>query len=112
MQVLRVPLAALFVVALLFSAVQCVASCAALDCKSAAPAPPCHQHHDRGTSKACPQDLNLAVVHRVVVTPNADYVAAPVVAIASIFVNGERATLPSFSPPHLAASSSSLILRI
>jgi hypothetical protein len=109
--VLRVPLAALFVVVLLFSAAQCVASCAALDCKSAAPPPPCHQHHDRGTSKACPQDLNLAVVDRVLVTPSADYVVAPMVAIVPLFGSGERGASPAFSPPNLAASSS-LILRI
>ena len=107
-QVFRVPLALLFAVALLFSASQCVASCAALDCKS--PVPPCHQQHDRGTLKACPQELTFDVVHRVPVAPEAVNASPPDVAVAPFFVGAERPVLPAL-PPDLAASSSR-ILRI
>jgi hypothetical protein len=109
MLALRIPLAVLFVVVMLFSASQCVASCTALDCK--APPPPCHQHHGHETSKACPQDLNLAVVDRVHVTQDAAYGMAPDVAIAPLFAGVERPVLFAFSPPNISVGSSR-ILRI
>ena len=54
---------ALLILALVFSALQCLASCAAESCSSAVP--PCHQHSTphHETSNACSHDFLIADAH-------------------------------------------------
>src|ERR1700733_3773044 len=69
MRIPRVQLVALLIVTLIFSAVQCLASCAAESCSPAVP--PCHQHSTphHETSNACSHDFVLPLIHAVAIEP-------------------------------------------
>src|SRR5580704_18049036 len=108
----RVHLVALLIMALIFSAAQCVASCAAEGSSPAAP--PCHQHkapaHE--TSAACGHDFLVPDEHRSSPAP----VAANRLPVATVpstnwLVTVEASAPPAFSPPNPSPALSS-ILRI
>lgn len=87
---------ALLVFALTFAATQCVAACAVDECNSAAP--PCHQHH--GPSKACHQEVQLAVAHAGSAMPAvAIAMAWPVVMDAPLLAHPESRAATALSPP-------------
>src|ERR1039458_4385087 len=95
----------LLILALVFSAVQCLASCAAESCGSTVP--PCHQHSTphHETSNACSHDFLIADAHGS--SPIRTIAIGPV---ADSFVT-EIWVTADFSPPELSPSSPS-ILRI
>ncbi len=96
----RFQLVTLLIATLIFSAVQCVASCADVSPKPAVP--PCHQHkapgHDLAAS--CAPDFVVPVGHP---SPAAGGIAIgePVVTLQSapLFAATDTARLPDFSPP-------------
>src|SRR5579863_5826109 len=98
----RIHLVALLIVALVFSAVQCLASCATESCSSAVP--PCHHHSTphHETSNACSHDFVLPVIHAVAIGP-----VALVITIETSLVIEVGVT----SPPERSLSSPK-ILRI
>jgi hypothetical protein len=96
----RVHLVTLLILALIFGAAQCVASCTGDSLKPSVP--PCHQHQAPGhaTSAACTLD---SLVPDAQASPSAHIAtivfAAPTVESAHWFVVAEIFTSPVFSPP-------------
>src|SRR5579862_661610 len=96
----RVHLVALLILALIFGAAQCVASCTGDSLKPSVP--PCHQHQAPGhaTSAACTLDSLLPdaqaspLVHFAVIG-----FAAPTVESEHWIAVAEIFTSPAFSPP-------------
>jgi hypothetical protein len=108
----RAHFGALLILMLIFSAVQCMASCAADDCSSALP--PCHQHQNpsHATSTACTQDFLVPDAHGSSLAHAATLVfVAPEIYNANWFVVSRTSMAPAFSPPKLSLPASS-ILRI
>src|SRR5580658_3221459 len=108
----RVHLIALLIVALIFSAAQCVASCAAEGSSHAVP--PCHPHkapaHE--TSAACGHDFLVPDAH----SSSPAHIAAiwsnvPTVASAPALVAAVAFRVPASSPPNPSPVPSG-ILRI
>ncbi|MGP0070357.1 MAG: hypothetical protein ACLPWF_00285 [Bryobacteraceae bacterium] len=109
MAVRRVQLAVLLTLVLIFGAVQCLASCAAEDCNSAAP--PCHQHHHhQASSTACNQDFQLPDVHRSPVgTATAVAFLPPAIQVAPSLAVIAVSRVPAFSPPDSPPPSSTIL---
>jgi hypothetical protein len=105
----RAHFGALLILTLIFSAVQCMASCASDDCSSALP--PCHQH-SHATSSACTQVFLVPDAHGSLLAHIATLAfVAPAIASADWFVVTGTSTAPAFSPPKLSLPALS-ILRI
>jgi len=104
----RVQLVALLIATLIFSAAQCVASCAVEDFRPATP--PCHPHSVPGheIAAACGHDFLLPDAH-----PLSAAIDLPVAAIeiSHSLTAAVLSTVPAFSPP-APERSRSRILRL
>src|ERR1700722_12925967 len=104
MRASRVQIVALLIVALIFGAAQCLASCAADGGRS--PAPPCHQHPAPSHQLAalCGHDFLVPDSHRL----SGGHAAAvafhpPTVRTAPSFIVPLNSWVPTDSPPGLSS---------
>ena len=118
MRAAHLQVVALLIVALIFGATQCVASCAAEGCGPTLP--PCHQHSAPGhaTASACTQDFLVPDTHGALLAHGAVLAhatgiqfAAPASQIAPALIVADHRLAPSLLPLDLPHSLSS-ILRI
>jgi len=110
MRASRVQVVTLLVVALIFGAVQCVASCVSEIPSSSVP--PCHQHPapSKAVSADCTHDFVLPDVQASSLAHIATIAfAAPAVPCARAFIVNEIFTSQALSPPDPSLSSSTIL---